>query len=60
MAIWLPYKAAPHERKNRVKQGNVTHICRICGKPIHGGGDMCGTCEKSIRTKQERERQGIV
>ena len=62
MAIWLPYKAKPHEKAktNRRKAEIYPHICKVCGKPLHGGGNMCGTCEKFIRKKQNEERQGIL
>ena len=58
MPIWLPYKAKPHELKNRNKRNTCTHLCSICGKPIHGGGTMCGGCENFIKRKQNEERQG--
>ena len=27
------------------------NICKTCGKPIHGGGTICGSCEKATRRK---------
>ena len=52
-----------HDKRNpkqlgRGKYTGITgRICSICGKPIHGGGNMCGSCEKFIKRKKSEERQ---
>ena len=45
--------------KKRQDKG-ITKICSVCGKPIHGGANMCGTCWKFIQGKKNEERRGIL
>lgn len=58
MAIWLPYKAKAHEKKNaRKQQSPFPVLCRICGKPLRGNSDMCKSCRDFINYKKEQERK---
>ncbi len=57
MAIWLPYKAKPHELKNRCRNERPRY-CRICGKPTNNGGNTCKSCGDFIKSKQQEERKG--
>lgn len=58
MAGWLPFKAIAKDRNQNWKKATVfTRNCSICGKPIRGGGDLCGGCEKFIKRKSIEERK---
>lgn len=58
MAIWLPYKAPPHERqKTQKKPRQRLRYCRICGKQVNGGGTICPSCSQFIKQKQNEERR---
>lgn len=50
-------KRNPKQMRNRKDKGITAKICTICGKPVHGGGNMCGTCAKFIKLKKSEERQ---
>lgn len=56
MAIWIQYKAKPHERQSTKKPQQKLRFCRICGKPT-AGGNMCQGCSDFIKQKKKEERQ---
>lgn len=60
MCMWIPYKARPHELKNRRKTPYTKErlrYCRICGKEVHGSGTLCPSCRSFIKQKQHEERR---
>lgn len=60
MAIWLPYKANPNERKNRTQKQKQDRqrFCKICGKPIQGA-KLCQSCSDFIKRKKQEGRRAI-
>lgn len=56
MAIWLPYKAKPHERQKAKKPQQRQRFCKICGKPTTNG-NMCQSCSDFIKQKKHEERR---
>ena len=59
MAMWIQFKAKPNERKNSAKSAHgqtwQAKICRICGRPITKGGDICLNCLKFIKSKRQED-----
>lgn len=47
-----------YETKADPRRNQREVLCKVCGKPVHGGKTLCGSCSKFINQKQHEERTG--